>query len=113
MNSLKDTTTFDIDALAKFFDPTVQEGSGLHAYEPTFRRQRGFGIGSIFRTIGRWLFPFAKKHILPNAVDMVKKVADDVMKKGSLKESLKERGIEALKKTAASVIGQSGSGAKK
>ena len=111
MNSLKDTTSFDIDALVKFFDPVIQEGRGTDVYQPTYRRQRGSGLGSIFATIGRWLIPFAKKHILPNAIDMGKKVIDDVIvNKANLGESIKERGIEALKSTARSVMGQSGSG---
>src|SRR5882757_10768571 len=104
MNSLRDTTAFDIDALANFFNPTIQDGKG-EAYEPRYRRQRGYGIGSIFASIGRWLLPFAKKYVLPSAVAMAKNVASDVMNSGgslkeSLKQSLKERGIGALKNTA-------------
>jgi hypothetical protein len=114
MNSLKDTTTFDFDALVKFFDPTVQHGKG-DTYEPKYRRQRGYGIGSIFASIGRWLLPFAKKYVLPSAVEMAKNVASDVMNSGgnlkeSLKDSLKERGIQALKNTASNIMTQSGSG---
>jgi hypothetical protein len=115
MNSLKDTTTFDIDALVNFFDPSIQDGAGAEAFVPRYRRQRGAGIGSIFASIGRWLLPFAKKFVLPNVVDMAKNVASDVMNSGgsikeSLTESLKERGKQALKNTAANIMGQSGSG---
>ena len=115
MNSLRDTTTFDVEALTKFFDPRVQDGGGAE-YQPTYRRQRGHGWGAIFKTVGRFLIPFAKKFLFPSAVKLAKGVGADFVANPSLqtvKESLRDRGIEALKETASNIVGQSGSGCRK
>lgn len=100
----------DIQELVNFFDPSRQRGAGGDYYIPTYRRQRGEGIGSIFRTIGSYLIPFAKKYLLPSALGMVRDVAGDVLNDGDLRSSLKTRGVEAIKKGISNITNQSGSG---
>jgi hypothetical protein len=74
-------------------------------------RQRGHGIGGIFGAIGRRLLPFLGKYVLPHAKEAIKNVALDVLNSGRpIKESIKERGINALKGIGNDIFAQSGSG---
>jgi len=78
-------------------------------------RQRGHGLGSVlggfFR---RFVIPLFKTHGKTLALDALRtgmNVADDVLGSGQdLKESVKKRVPEGIKRTAQSLISQSGSG---
>ena len=88
----------------------VQYGGAATMDRPIFfagvRRQRGAGIGGIFGTPARRLLPFAKKYILPHALEAVKNVASDL----SEGKNLKQNGIGALKSAGNQILNQSGSG---
>jgi hypothetical protein len=72
----------------------------------------GYGLGGLFGAIARRLIPFAKEYILPHALTAAKGIASDVLEdKSKFRESLKSRGIGALKSIGRHVItGQKGSG---
>lgn len=92
----------------------TQHGAGVMMERPLFfagvRRQRGAGIGGIFGTLARKLLPFAKKYILPNALDAVKNIATDLSDGKNFRDSLKENAFAALKSTGDQIFNQSGSG---
>ena len=92
----------------------VQYGGAATMDRPMFfagvRRQRGAGIGGIFGTLARRLLPFAKKYILPHALEAVKNVASDLSEGKNFKQSLKQNGIGALKSAGNQILNQSGSG---
>ena len=91
-----------------------QYGGALSIERPMYfagvRRQRGAGIGGIFGTLARRLLPFAKKYILPYALEAVKNIATDLSEGKNFKESLKENAVSALKSAGNQIINQSGSG---
>ena len=79
------------------------------------RYQRGHGLGSILGGIfRRFIVPLFKTHGKTLALDALRtgmNVADDVLGSGQgFKESVKKRVPEGIKRTAESLIRQSGSG---
>jgi hypothetical protein len=84
-------------------------------YKANLRRQKGYGLGGIFGTIAKYVLPFAKDYLLPHAKRAVRDIAVDVVdNKVPFKESLRRRGIGALKSMGKSIItGQKGSGYRK
>ena len=92
----------------------VQHGGAATMDRPLFfagvRRQRGAGIGGIFGTLARRLLPFAKKYILPHALEAVKNVATDLSDGKNFKQSLKQNTVGALKSAGNQIFNQSGSG---
>jgi len=78
------------------------------------RHQRGHGLGSVLGGIfRRFIVPFFRTHGKMLASDALKtgvSVAEDVLGGRTLKESVKKRVPEGIKRTAQSLIRQSGSG---
>ena len=79
------------------------------------RYQRGHGLGSILGGLfRRFVIPLFKTHGKTMALDALRtgmNVAEDVLGGGrGLKESVKKRVPEGIKRTAQSLVGQSGSG---
>ena len=82
------------------------------------RYQRGHGLGStlggLFRRFVVPLFKTHGKKVALNALRTGMDVAEDVLGSGrGLKESVKRRVPEGIKRTARGVMGQSGSGVKR
>jgi hypothetical protein len=83
-------------------------------YKANLRRQKGYGLGGLFGTIAKYVLPFAKRFILPHAKRAVRDIALDVTDSNiPFKESLKRRGIGALKAIGKDVLEQKGSGKKR
>lgn len=96
-----------------FIPPTRQEfdtlfleshlkGGGLHDikvfYPPPLQRaRRGGGIFSILSGLAKKAIPFLIRNVAPEAVRMGQGVLGDVLEGRKLRESLKSRGVEALK----------------
>lgn len=98
--------------LLRIYDPRQQYGSG-EFYRANISRQRGSGIGSIFKSIGRFLLPLVKKHVLPHAATTAKNVMSDVIEGRNVGETLKEHGLKGIKGVGDSILGnQSGSGSR-
>ena len=78
------------------------------------RQQQGHGLGSVLGGIfRRYVIPFFRSHFKAIASDALKtcvNVAKDVLGGRTLKESVKKRVPEDIKRTAQSLIRQSGSG---
>jgi len=78
------------------------------------RQQRGHGLGSVLGGIfRRFVIPFFKTHGKALATDALRtgvNVAEDVLGKRTLKESVKRRVPEGIKRSAQSLVAQSGSG---
>jgi len=78
------------------------------------RQQRGHGLGSVLGGIfRRFVIPFFKTHGKALATDALKtgvNVAKDVLGRRTLKESVKWRVPEGIKRSAQSLVAQSGSG---
>jgi len=78
------------------------------------RHQRGNGLGSVLGGLfRRFVIPFFRTHGKTLASDALKtgvNVAEDVLGGRTLKESVKKRVPEGIKRTAQSLIRQSGSG---
>jgi len=78
------------------------------------RHQRGHGLGSVLSGLfRRFVIPFFRDHgktLASNALKTGVDVAEDVLDGRSLKESAKKRLPEGIKRTAQSLIHQSGSG---
>ena len=63
--------------------------------------QKGAGLFSLLRGIGKRAIPFIVKNIVPEALDMGRRILEDVSSgQVKLKESLKDRGIKALRGVA-------------
>jgi len=78
------------------------------------RQQRGHGLGSVLGGIfRRFVIPFFKTHGKALATDALRtgvNVAEDVLGGRTLKESVKRRVPEGIKRSAQSLVAQSGSG---
>jgi len=78
------------------------------------RHQRGHGLGSVLGGLfRRFVIPFFRTHGKTLASDALKTgvdVAEDVLGGRTFKESVKKRVSEGIKRTAQSLIRQSGSG---
>ena len=99
--------------------PYRQPGYGLMYYRGSALRQKGRGLGSFFGNLMKTfipfakntLFPAAKKYILPHATEMARNVAKDVLTEGkSIRSSLRDNGLQALKGVGSAIVNQSGSG---
>ena len=110
-----------------FSPPSRQQRGGaigndrtLQYYVPSVRRQRGAGLGLLFKNLFSHIVPFAKKYLLPAAKqyvlpqvkEMGKNVASDLLSGNkTFKESFKQHGKAAFKKGAEQVVNdQLGSG---
>ena len=74
-----------IDDIRVFLPPPIQ------------RTRRGGGIFSILSGLARKAIPFLIRNVAPEAVRMGKEVLGDVLEGRKLRESLKSRGVEAVK----------------
>ena len=93
------------DFFRLFEDPHVLKRGGALSDITTFQSpilyQKGAGLFSFLKGIGRRAIPFIMKNVVPAALDMGKGVLDDVTSgQVKLKDSLKRRGIAALKGVA-------------
>jgi hypothetical protein len=75
--------------------------------------QRGFGIGSYFRSFFSWALPLLKKHALPIAQSVGKEVvrnaasvASEAIDGRDLKESVEEKVMQTLEKLKKNQIGR-------
>ena len=93
------------DFFMLFEDPHILKRGGALSDITTFQSpivyQKGAGFFSFLKGIGRRAIPFIMKNVVPAALDMGKGVLDDVTSgQVKLKDSLKRRGIAALKGVA-------------
>lgn len=80
--------------------------SDISTYQSPVFYQRGSGIFSLLRGIGRRVLPFLVKNVLPEALDMGRGVVADISSgKANMRQSLKARGITAAKGVARRVAG--------
>jgi len=91
-----------------------QAGGGMPVFVGS-RYQRGHGLGSVLSGLfRRFIVPLFKTHGKTLALDALRTgmdVADDVLGSGrGFKESIKKRVPQGIKRTAESLIRQSGSG---
>jgi len=81
------------------------------------RYQRGHGLGSVLKGIfHRFVIPFFRAHgktLARSALKTGVDVAEDVLEGRTLKESAKHRIPEGIKRTARTLISQSGSGTRR
>jgi len=88
--------------LALFENPRILKRGGALSDITTFQSpvlyQKGAGLFSFLRGIGRRAIPFIMKNVVPEALDMGKGILDDVATgRDNFKQSLKQRGLSALK----------------
>lgn len=74
--------------------------------------QRGYGIGSVLKSIFRKALPFLQR-TASAALRTGAQVFDDVREGKQIKESLKRRIPETIKEVGRSVFNQTGSGSRK
>ena len=92
-----------------------QQGSGGGFSIPVFRgvlTQRGYGIGSFFKSLFTKALPFLQRTAAA-ALRTGAQVFDDVREGKKVKESLKQRVPETIKDVGMSILNQSGSGSRK
>lgn len=103
-----------------------QIGSGLPAFVGS-RYQRGHGLGSMFKSLFRWISPIFKTHALPvlsqgaktvgeEAIKTVAGIANDALSGKTLESSVQQRAKEAvdvLSEKAQKFLKQDGSGFRK
>jgi hypothetical protein len=100
--------------LLSIYDPRLQQEGFGEYYRANLPRQRGSGFGSFFKSIGRFLLPLVRRHVLPHALSTAKNVMGDVLEGKNVGESLKEHGLEGIKEVGRSLLdSQSGSGLKR
>lgn len=95
---------------------------------PVFRgieRQKGYGLGSMFRSFYRWFLPIAKTHGLPllqsgatairnEALKTVANVANDALAGKEIKEAVKDRAKDAVNSLVdQALLKQNGKGIKR
>lgn len=102
-----------------------QRGGGLDDnllyYTSSYKRQRGAGLGSILGSLAKRLMPFAKqilwpaakKYVLPHAKSAALALTDDILEGKNVGQSLKQRGVEAIKGATQQLRDQSGTGKRK
>ena len=88
-----------------FEDPLVlKRGGGLSditTFQSPVLYQKGAGLFSFLKGIGRRAIPFILKNVVPEALDMSRGVLEDVTSgQVKLKDSLKKRGIRAVRGVA-------------
>ena len=88
-----------------FEDPLVLKRGGALSDITTFQSpvlyQKGAGLFSFLQGIGRRAIPFIIKNVVPEALDMGKRIFDDVTSgQVKLRDSLKNRGLRAVRGVA-------------
>lgn len=88
-----------VDEIGRFIAPPGKRGAGLSDIRVFDRRHvRGGGFLSFLTGLARKATPFLLKTIMPAALTMGQNVLQDVNTgQGTLKESIRKRGIETLK----------------
>lgn len=92
----------------RFIPPTVGEFthvfqtaggslSDIIVFHPPPRTARGGGLLSLLKGIGRIASPFLVKYIKPEAAAFGKRILGDVLQGKSVKQSLKQRGLESVR----------------
>lgn len=101
------------DPLSVSLDDFIQEGGGYYFRGNPY--QRGYGVGSVFRTWWRAILPFLKgagKHMGKEALVTTAKILDNIAQGAELKETIKEEAKRGVKRMA-DRLEQSGSGVKR
>ena len=96
-----------------YLNQAKQKGGNLPAFQGA-RFQRGYGLGSIFRGLFRWVVPHLKqgaKMLGKKALQMGVNVTQDVLAGENLKTAVKRQGKKALGLTSQNSP-QSGAGKK-
>ena len=100
-----------------FLSTPLKKGGGLEdisIFQPRgIPHRRGSGIFSILSGVAKRVLPFLMKAAKPVAKEFGTSVVRDVLKKKSIRQSLKKNGIKALKKTGMRLIRGSGKVTKK
>lgn len=96
--------------LVLFQHPQILKKGGALSDIETFKSpifyQRGSGIFSLLKGIGRRVLPFIIKNVMPEAVDLGRGIFQDVGSgKKNFRESLKHRGLAAVKGVARRATG--------
>ena len=100
-----------------FLSSPLKKGGGLediNIFQPRgIPHRRGSGIFSILTGVAKKVLPFLMKAAKPATREFGSSVVRDVLKKKSLRQSLKKNGIKALKKTGMRIVRGSGKVKKK
>ena len=95
-----------------FLSSPLKKGGGLediNIFQPRgIPHRRGSGIFSILTGVAKKVLPFLMKAAKPAAQEFGSSVVRDILKKKSLRQSLKKNGIKALKKTGMRIVRGSG-----
>ena len=95
-----------------FLSSPLKKGGGLEdisIFQPRgIPHRRGSGIFSILSGVAKKVLPFLMKAAKPAAQEFGSSVVRDILKKKSLRQSLKKNGIKALKKTGMRIVRGSG-----
>ena len=88
-----------------FEDPLVLKRGGALSDITTFQSpilyQKGAGLFSFLKGIGKRVIPFIIKNVVPEALDMGKRIFDDVTSgQVKLRDSLKNRRLRAVRRVA-------------
>lgn len=90
--------------LSLFEDPHILKRggslSGISTFQSPIVYQKGAGLFSLLKGIGKRAFPFIMKNIVPEAMNMGTRVIDDVTRGRKIKDALRQHGIQALKGVA-------------
>jgi len=87
---------------------------GLVYYKTKGFRQKGYGIGGFFGSLAKKFLPFATKYLLPHAKTAMSNIVSDVMDgKRTIRETLKDNSLAALKNVGRDLLSQSGSGVRR
>lgn len=89
-----------------FSDGPAPRAGGIEDYtlrSPQYYR-RGGGLFSFVKGIGKQILPFISKYILPGVYSVGSNVLKDMGEQnGSLRDSIKRRGMEGLKEVATKI----------
>ena len=97
--------------LYKQYYENQQSGNGIPVYRGVLS-QRGYGIGSFFKSLFVKALPFLQRTAAA-ALRTGAQVFDDVREGKKIKESLKERIPETIKDVGTSLLNQTGRGSRK
>ena len=84
-----------------------RRGSGLSDIRPYYAEgfhPRGGGLLSILGSLARRSIPFLRRYILPAAATMSKDIIDDYSQGQNLRQSIKKRGIDAVKSVGKKIM---------
>jgi len=84
----------------------IQSGGGLPVFQG-YSRQKGHGLGNIFKSFYKWIVPIVKTHAMPvlkegasvlknEAIKTVANIANDALAGKKISEAAQERTIEAV-----------------